>query len=136
MKDPSGKVSRRVAIRTGTAALAAGAATAVFGDKVLAALERARTKIKDVQTMMLQGGRTYTLVRIVTDDGHYGIGEAYGSPGVSVADQILSIKPQLVGKNPHDIDVIYTNLGEGAPSLSGTRTDGSAHNLMRAASGR
>jgi L-alanine-DL-glutamate epimerase-like enolase superfamily enzyme len=135
MKGRSGQVSRRDVIRAGGATLAAGAAAMLFGDKVSAALQRVRTKIKDVQTMMLQGGRTYTLVRIVTDDGHYGIGEAYGSPGVSVADQILALKPQLVGKNPHDIDVIYTNLGRGAASLSGTRTDGSAHNLMRAASG-
>jgi L-alanine-DL-glutamate epimerase-like enolase superfamily enzyme len=32
-------------------------------------------------------------------------------------------------------DTIYTSLGAGGASLSGTRTDGSAHNLMRAASG-
>src|SRR5439155_711910 len=36
---------------------------------------------------------------------------------------------------PQEIDVLYTLLGDGAPNLSGTRTDGSAHNLMRAASG-
>src|SRR5689334_10944363 len=100
-------VSRRELIRTGTAALAAGAASMALGPQLSAALQKARTRIKDIQTMMMQGGRTYTLVRIITDDGHYGVGEAYGSPGVSVADQILSLKPQLVGKNPHDIDVIY-----------------------------
>ena len=135
MQPTKERLSRRDVIRAGTAALAAGAATMVFGNTVTAALQRTRSRIKDIQTMMMQGGRTYTLVRIITDDGRYGIGEAYGSPGVSVADQILSIKPQLVGKNPHEIDVIYTNLGRGATSLSGTRTDGSAHNLMRAASG-
>jgi L-alanine-DL-glutamate epimerase-like enolase superfamily enzyme len=131
-------LSRRDAIRTGVAALAGGAATMAFGSGTSAlafALQRTRTMIKDVQTMMMQGGRTYTLVRIIADNGQYGIGEAYGSPGVSVAEQILAIKPRLVGKNPHDIDVIYTNLDRGAPSLSGTRTDGSAHNLLRAASG-
>jgi L-alanine-DL-glutamate epimerase-like enolase superfamily enzyme len=131
-------VSRREALRTGMAALAGGAATMFFGSGTSAlafALQRTQTRIKDVQTMMMQGGRTYTLVRIVADNGQYGIGEGYGSPGVSVADQILAIKPRLVGKSPHDIDVIYTNLDDGAPSLSGTRTDGSAHNLLRAASG-
>jgi L-alanine-DL-glutamate epimerase-like enolase superfamily enzyme len=127
--------SRRDVIRTGTAALAAGAATMVFGRRVLGAAAVARTKIRDVQTMTLQGGRTYVLVRIVADDGHYGIGEAYGTPGVGVAEQILALKPTLVGKNPKEIDVLYTMLGDGAPNLSGTRTDGSAHNLMRAASG-
>jgi L-alanine-DL-glutamate epimerase-like enolase superfamily enzyme len=138
MKAKAEGLSRREALRSGAAALAGGAATMAFGSSTSAlafALQRTRATIKDVQTMMMQGGRTYTLVRIVADNGAYGIGEAYGSPGVSVADQILAIKPRLVGKSPHDIDVIYTNLDRGAPSLSGTRTDGSAHNLLRAASG-
>ena len=57
----------------------------------LAAAERKRVKIRDVQTMTMQGAsRTYVLVRIVSDDGLYGIGEAYGSPGVGVSEQILS----------------------------------------------
>ena len=86
--------------------------------------------------MMLQGpGRTYTLVRITSDSGHHGIAEAYGSPGVGVKEQVLSLKTWLVGKDPLEIDMLYTQMGEGTPSLSGTRTDGSAHNLMRAVSG-
>src|SRR5215813_1430286 len=102
----------------------------------LAAAERKRVKIRDVQTMTLQGAsRTYVLVRIVSDDGLYGIGEAYGTPGVGVSEQILSIKPWLVGKDPLEIDTLYTGLGVGTKDLSGTRTDGSAHNLIRAASG-
>ena len=48
---------------------------------------------------------------------------------------MLSLKPWLVGKDPLEIDKLYTQMGEGSPSLSGTRTDGSAHNLMRAVSG-
>jgi L-alanine-DL-glutamate epimerase-like enolase superfamily enzyme len=44
------------------------------------------------------------------------------------------MKPGLVGKDPLEIDVIYTLLDEHLTDLSGTRTDGSAHNLMRAAS--
>jgi hypothetical protein len=113
MKAEAGGLSRRDALRAGAAALAGGVATMAFGSSTSAlafALQRTRATIKDVQTMMMQGGRTYTLVRIVADNGVYGIGEAYGSPGVSVADQILSIKPRLVGKSPHAIDVIYTNL--------------------------
>ncbi|MBM3725943.1 MAG: mandelate racemase/muconate lactonizing enzyme family protein [Acidobacteria bacterium] len=101
----------------------------------LAAAEKGRAKIRDVQTMMLQGSRTYTLVKITADSGHYGIGEAYGSPGVGVREQIDSLKPWLAGKDPLEIDMIYTSLGAGSASLSGARTDGSAHSLMRAASG-
>ena len=100
-----------------------------------AAAQAGRFKIRDVQVMMMSGGRTYTLVKITADNGVYGIGEAYGSPGIGVKEQILGLKPWLVGKDPLEIDVIFTQLGKGAASLSGTRTDGSAHNLLRAASG-
>jgi L-alanine-DL-glutamate epimerase-like enolase superfamily enzyme len=101
----------------------------------LAAAERKRAKIRDVQTMIMQGGRTYTLVKIVSDTGEYGIGEAYGSPGIGVKEQVLALRPWLMGKDPLEIDALYTGLGSGARSLSGARTDGSAHSLMRAASG-
>ena len=102
----------------------------------LAASERKRAKIRDLQVMILEGpGRTYTLVKITSDAGLYGIAEAYGTPGVGVKEQVLSLKPWLVGKDPLEIDKLYTQMGEGTRSLSGTRTDGSAHNLMRAVSG-
>jgi L-alanine-DL-glutamate epimerase-like enolase superfamily enzyme len=101
----------------------------------LAAAQRKRVKIRDVQVMMLEGGRTYTLVKITADDGLFGIAEAYGSPGVGVKEQVLSLKPWLVGKDPLEIDKLYVTMGEGSRNLSGTRTDGSAHNLLRAVSG-
>src|SRR6202011_5009371 len=116
--------------------LGAAAAPFLTGYYQLVAAERKRVKIRDVQTMTMQGAsRTYVLVRIVSDDGLYGVGEAYGTPGVGVSEQILSIKPWLVGKDPLEIDTLYTELGERTKDLSGTRTDGSAHNFMRAASG-
>ena len=101
----------------------------------LAAAQRKRVKIRDVQVMMLEGGRTYTLIKITADDGLFGLAEAYGSPGVGVKEQVLSLKPWLVGKDPLEIDTLYTWMGRGTRSLSGTRTDGSAHNLIRAVSG-
>ncbi len=105
----------------------------------LAAAEKDHLKIRDVKIMMLQGPRSYTLVKIVADDGVYGIGEAYGSPGVGVKQQIEAIKPWLVGKDPLEIDTLYTLMGQGGYQGLGTtgisRTDGSAHMLMRAASG-
>ena len=101
----------------------------------LAAAQRKRVKIRDVQVMMLEGGRTYTLVKITADDGLFGVAEAYGSPGVGVKEQVLSLKPWLVGKDPLEIDALYADMGVGSRNLSGTRTDGSAHNLIRAVSG-
>lgn len=102
---------------------------------LLAEPEKRRYKIRDIQSMIVSGPRTYTLVKITADNGVYGIAEAYGSPAIGVKEQILDLKPLLVGKDPLEIDTIYTQLGEGGKSLSGTRTDGSAHSLMRAASG-
>jgi len=92
-------------------------------------------KIRDVRTMTLQGAsRTYVLVKVMADDGLYGIAEAYGTPAAGVKEQILAMKPGLIGKNPLEIDVLYTFLDDHARDLAGTRTDGSAHNLLRAAS--
>ena len=102
----------------------------------LAAAESKRLKIRDLRTMTLQGSsRTYVLVKVVADDGAYGIGEAYGTPGVGVKEQILALKAGLTGKDPLEIDRIFTLLDARARDLSGTRTDGSAHGFLRAASG-
>jgi L-alanine-DL-glutamate epimerase-like enolase superfamily enzyme len=102
----------------------------------LAAAEKKRTKIRDVQTMILQGSsRNYVLVKIVSDDGLYGIGEAYGTPGVGVKEGVLELKPWLIGKDPLEIDTLYTTMGAHGQDLSGSRTDGSAHGLMRSVSG-
>lgn len=129
--------SRRSLVRFGSLAMLAGANGMVFGGPAFAqAAMRSQVTISDLQTMLIQGpGRTYVYVKVTADNGQFGIGEAYGSPGVGVSEQILSMKPQLVGKNPLEIDKIYTTLDEGAKSLAGPRTDGSAHMLIRAASG-
>jgi len=77
--------------------------------------------------MVFQGPRTYTLVKVSTDSGSYGIAEAYGSPGIAVKEQVLALKPAFIGKDPLQIDTLFTGLGN--------RTDGSAHQMMRAVSG-
>jgi L-alanine-DL-glutamate epimerase-like enolase superfamily enzyme len=109
--------------------LAATAAAPLF------AAEAKKHKIRDVETMTLKGSRTYVLVKIVSDSGVYGIGEAYGTPAIGVKEQILGLKSWLVGRDPLEIDTLYTRLGAGGANLAGTRTDGSAHMLMRAACG-
>jgi L-alanine-DL-glutamate epimerase-like enolase superfamily enzyme len=115
----------------------AGVATTLpWSFRELAARGTKRATVRDLQAMLLQGpGRTYTLVKVTSDTGVSGIAEAYGSPGVGVKEQVLALKPWLVGRDPLEIDKLYTQMGAGSPSLSGTRTDGSAHNLMRAVSG-
>ncbi len=84
----------------------------------IAAAERGRVKITDVQSMVLQGPRTYTLVRVMSDAGVYGIGEAYGSPGVGVKEAVAELRSYFIGKDPLEIGAAYTGLG--------ARTDGSA----------
>ena len=114
---------------------AAAAAPFLAGEGRLLAASKPRTKIRDVQTMMVSGPRTYTFVKITADSGMYGVAEAYGSPSIGTREQIMALKPMLIGKDPLEIDPIYTFLGDRGESLSGSRTDGSAHSLMRAASG-
>lgn len=93
-----------------------------------AADAKGKTKIRDIQAMVMQGpDRNYTFVKVISDAGLYGIGEAYGSPGVGVKEQVLALRPDFLGKDPLEIDVLYTSLGR--------RTDGSAHMLMRAVCG-
>jgi L-alanine-DL-glutamate epimerase-like enolase superfamily enzyme len=126
--------SRRNLLSHGAQLALASGCVSLFPGLAQAA-DRIRTTIKDVQTMTIGGpGRTYVYVRIVTADGHAGIGEAYGTPGVGSAEDIMALKPTLIGKDPLEIDRLYTFMGVGARSLAGTRTDGSAHGLLRAAS--
>ena len=106
---------------------AATALSTLSNYELYAAPNKGQAKIVDIQVMMLQGPRTYTLVKVISDQGVYGIGEAYGSPGAGVKEQVFALKPLLIGADPLEIDKLYTMLGR--------RTDGSAHMLMRAVSG-
>ena len=92
----------------------------------LSAAERNRVKITDIKTMLLQGPRTYVLIRIDTDAGVHGIAEAYGSPGLGVREAIHGLRGLFVGQDPLQIDRLYTRS---------RYTDGSAHAQQRAMSG-
>ena len=84
---------------------------------------RSKTKIRDIKVMMLQGPRTYTLVKIESDAGLHGIGEAYGSPGVGVKEGILALKPELIGKDPLGIDVLMNRPRIDALTVAGPHAD-------------
>ncbi|AEN07299.1 mandelate racemase/muconate lactonizing enzyme family protein [Halolamina sp.] len=73
--------------------------------------------ITDVQTTMVDGNFPWTLVRVYTDAGVVGTGEAYW--GAGVPEIIERMTPFLVGENPLDIDRLYEHLvqkmsGEGS----------------------
>jgi gluconate/galactonate dehydratase len=74
-------------------------------------------EITDVQTTMIDGNFPWTLVRIYTDAGTVGTGEAYW--GAGVPELIERMRPFLVGENPLDIDRLFEHLvqkmsGEGS----------------------
>ena len=73
----------------------------------IAAPDLNKVKIRDIQTMVVQGPRTYTLVKVVSDAGLYGIGEAYGSPGAGVKEQIHVLKSEIIGKDPARLREYY-----------------------------
>ena len=73
--------------------------------------------ITDVQCTMVDGNFPWTLVRVYTDAGIVGTGEAYW--GAGVPELIERMRPFLVGENPLDIDRLYEHLvqktsGEGS----------------------
>ena len=73
--------------------------------------------ITDVQCTMVDGNFPWTLVRVYTDAGVVGTGEAYW--GAGVPELIERMRPFLVGENPLDIDRLYEHLvqktsGEGS----------------------
>jgi gluconate/galactonate dehydratase len=73
--------------------------------------------ITDVQTTMIDGNFPWTLVRVYTDAGIVGTGEAYW--GAGVPEIIDRMTPFLVGENPLDIDRLFEHLiqkmsGEGS----------------------
>ena len=73
--------------------------------------------ITDVQTTMVDGTFPWTLVRVYTDAGIVGTGEAYW--GAGVPELIERMVPMLIGENPLDIDRLYRHLiqrmsGEGS----------------------
>jgi L-alanine-DL-glutamate epimerase-like enolase superfamily enzyme len=106
---------------------AAVAPAFLAGYHATAAPLKGKVKIRDVRTMVFEGPRTYTLVRIDSDAGPYGFAEAYGSPGIGVKEQVLALKPFLVGKDPLEIDALVVGMGR--------HSDGSAHSFYRGLSG-
>ncbi|WP_336327304.1 mandelate racemase/muconate lactonizing enzyme family protein [Halovenus sp. HT40] len=89
-----------------------GETMGVTGDRGVRSVE-----ITDVQTTMVDGNFPWTLVRVYTDAGVVGTGEAYW--GAGVPELIDRMKPFVVGENPLDIDRLYEHLiqkmsGEGS----------------------
>src|SRR5688572_25721533 len=83
-----------------------------------AAQLKGKVKITDVKVMIVRGTWDWNLVRVDTDAGVSGIGEAYW--GFGVKDMILNqLKPLVVGEDPLNVDKLYHKMlmrsaGQGA----------------------
>jgi len=88
---------------------AAGAAFAALPLHRLAAHDRGKVKITDVKCMIVRGTWDWNLIKIETDSGLYGIGEAYWGPGVK--DLVLNqLRPLVIGEDPFNVDKLYTKM--------------------------
>ena len=85
-------------------------------------------KITDVKVLTLSGYKQWNYVRIETDEGLTGLGEAH--PGAGIADIILQFRDTLVGADPRNIEPLYHRLigsvrnryGMGLSAIGGIET--------------
>ena len=64
-------------------------------------------KITDVKATTLKGYKDWNYVKIETDEGITGIGEAH--PGEGISDAIVKrLRPIVMGKDPLDVEPLYT----------------------------
>lgn len=67
-----------------------------------------RVKITGVKTAVVQSNYTWNYVKILTDAGEYGIGEAFCSPGVP--GLVKRYERTLIGQDPLNVERIYHRL--------------------------
>jgi L-alanine-DL-glutamate epimerase-like enolase superfamily enzyme len=92
--------------------------SAAAGSLLAQKANKPKAKITDVKVMIVRGTWDWNLVRIETDQGVHGLGEAYW--GYGVKDLILNqFRPLLIGEDPLNVDKLYTKIlmmsaGQGA----------------------
>src|SRR3954465_1403203 len=69
--------------------------------RVAASIRSYSVKITDIRTAVIEGNFPWVLVRVYTDEGIIGLGEAYW--GAGVADLVHKAKSVLIGENPFNI---------------------------------
>ena len=87
----------------------------------LASAQRKKVRITDVKIMIVRGTWDWNLIKVETDSGLYGIGEAYWGWGVK--DMVLNkMKPIVVGEDPLNVDKLFTKMlmqSAGAGAIGG-----------------
>src|SRR3954468_5724511 len=109
-------MNRRTFLETASAGLLSSGPFA----RLAAALQN-KVKITDVKCMIVRGTWDWNLIKVETDSGLYGIGEAYWGWGVK--DLVLNkMKPIVVGEDPLNVDKLYTKMlmqSAGAGAIGG-----------------
>ena len=69
-------------------------------------------KIRDIDTIMINSpGRKWTIVRVFTDEGLVGLGEAtYSNKEPVVAAAVEHLKEELIGEDPSRIDYLWHKI--------------------------
>jgi galactonate dehydratase len=68
-------------------------------------------KITDVQAFVVNAGRNYVYVKVSTDQGIHGWGEAYSAgPDQATVATIVDFKEWLVGKDPRNIEYLWATM--------------------------
>jgi L-alanine-DL-glutamate epimerase-like enolase superfamily enzyme len=75
----------------------------------LAAQHKGKVKITNVKCMIVRGTWDWNLIKIETDAGLHGIGEAYW--GFGVKDLVLNqLTQHVLGEDPLNVDKLYTKM--------------------------
>ena len=75
-----------------------------------AVTELGKVKIRDVKTAVVKIKYNTTLVKVTTDSGLYGLGEAY--PKVDVTGHIRDVKKQIIGEDPLKVEYLCQKMIE------------------------
>jgi len=99
--------ARRHFLKGLATAIPAGAFLSTY--RAMAAPLRKKVRITDVKAMVVHGTTEWNMVKVDTDSGIAGIGEAYWGRGVK--DVILGyLRPIVLGEDPLDIEPLYTKM--------------------------
>lgn len=65
-------------------------------------------RIKDIQTAIIEANYDWTIIKVITDEGIEGLGEAFFAPGLTA--YIHELKPVLIGEDPMNVDRLFRRM--------------------------
>ena len=74
-------------------------------------------EITDVKCVVVEGNFPWNLIKVETDAGEYGLGEAFLGPA---GEYVEFLKPGLVGENPFDVDRLVEHMTQIVSGLGGS----------------